>query len=118
MPASSSSRATRACSSTRSSAATPRPPSSADEVDPTHILLTHGHEDHYGDIEEIAKRTGAPVVAIAEIARELGEAGVENVSDPNLGGTVKFDWGWVQADARLAHLDHAQGAGERARRAC
>ena len=68
----------------------------ASEVDPTHILLTHGHQDHYGDIEDIAKRTNAQVVAIVEIANELTEAGVENVSDPNLGGTVKFDWGWVK----------------------
>jgi len=68
----------------------------ASEVDPTHILLTHGHVDHIGDTEEIAKRTGAQVVAIVEIANELTEAGVENVSDPNIGGTVKFDWGWVK----------------------
>jgi L-ascorbate metabolism protein UlaG (beta-lactamase superfamily) len=74
----------------------PKAAASADELDPTHILLTHGHADHYGDIEDIAKRTGAQVVAIIEIANELGEAGVENVADPNLGGTVKFDWGWVK----------------------
>jgi L-ascorbate metabolism protein UlaG (beta-lactamase superfamily) len=74
----------------------PKAAASADEVEPTHILLTHGHADHYGDIEAIAKRTGAPVVAIVEIANELTEAGVENVFDPNLGGTVKFDWGWVK----------------------
>jgi L-ascorbate metabolism protein UlaG (beta-lactamase superfamily) len=74
----------------------PKAAASADEVQPTHILLTHGHADHYGDIEDIAKRTGAPVVAITEIANELGQAGVENVSDANLGGTVKFDWGWVK----------------------
>jgi L-ascorbate metabolism protein UlaG (beta-lactamase superfamily) len=74
----------------------PKAAASADELDPTHILLTHGHPDHYGDIEDIAKRTGAQVVAIVEIANELGEAGVENVADPNLGGTVKFDWGWVK----------------------
>jgi L-ascorbate metabolism protein UlaG (beta-lactamase superfamily) len=68
----------------------------ADEVDPTHLFLTHGDFDHYGDIEAIAKRTGAQVVAAAEIAGELTEAGVENVADPNLGGTVTFDWGWVK----------------------
>jgi L-ascorbate metabolism protein UlaG (beta-lactamase superfamily) len=66
------------------------------ELNPTHIFLTHGHPDHYGDIEDIAKRTGAPVVAIAEIAGELGEAGVENTFDPNLGGTVEFDDVWVR----------------------
>jgi L-ascorbate metabolism protein UlaG (beta-lactamase superfamily) len=74
----------------------PKAAAQASELDPTHILLTHGHADHYGDVEDIAKRTGAPVVAIVEIANELGEAGVENVADPNIGGTVKFDWGWVK----------------------
>jgi L-ascorbate metabolism protein UlaG (beta-lactamase superfamily) len=63
----------------------PKAAASADEVQPTHILLTHGHADHYGDIEAIAKRTGVPAVAIVEIANELTEAGVENVFDPNLG---------------------------------
>ena len=33
----------------------------ASELDPTHIFLTHGHVDHYGDIVEIAKRTGRSV---------------------------------------------------------
>lgn len=73
----------------------PKAAVSADEVDPTHILLTHGHSDHLGDTVEIAKRTGAKTVAITEIARELEEDGVD-VADPNLGGTVKFDWGWVK----------------------
>src|ERR687892_318835 len=59
-------------------------------------VLTHGHGDHIGDTEDIAKRTGATVVAVPEITNELSEAGVENVVDPNLGGTVKFDWGWVK----------------------
>jgi L-ascorbate metabolism protein UlaG (beta-lactamase superfamily) len=68
----------------------------ASELDPTHIFLTHGHADHYGDIEPIAKRTGSQVVAIVEIAGELTSAGVENVADPNIGGTVRFDWGWVK----------------------
>jgi L-ascorbate metabolism protein UlaG (beta-lactamase superfamily) len=74
----------------------PKATVSADELEPTHILLTHGHADHYGDIVDIAKRTGAQVVAIVEIANELSELGVENVHDPNIGGTIGFDWGWVK----------------------
>ena len=68
----------------------------AGDVDPTHIFLTHGHADHIGDTVDIAKRTGAQVVAIVELANELGESGVENVVDPNIGGTVEFDGGWVR----------------------
>ncbi|HYH58006.1 MAG TPA: metal-dependent hydrolase [Thermoleophilaceae bacterium] len=68
----------------------------AGDVDPTHIFLTHGHADHIGDTVDIAKRTGAQTVAIVELANELGESGVENVVDPNIGGTVEFEGGWVR----------------------
>ena len=73
----------------------PKAAASADEVEADAVLLTHGHGDHIGDTVAIAKRTGAPVVAIVELANEIGEEGVD-VFDPNLGGTVKFDWGWVK----------------------
>jgi len=74
----------------------PKAGAEASELDPTHIFLTHGHSDHYGDVVDIAKRTGAQCVAIVELAGELGEQGVENVVDPNIGGTVEFDGGWVR----------------------
>src|SRR3954462_8743823 len=74
----------------------PKAAVSADEVDPTHIFLTHGHEDHYGDVVDIAKRTGAQCVAIVELAGELGDEGIENVADPNIGGAGEFDGGWVR----------------------
>jgi L-ascorbate metabolism protein UlaG (beta-lactamase superfamily) len=73
----------------------PKAAISADDVAATTILLTHGHVDHIGDAVPIAKRTGATVLAIVELAGEVGEDGVD-VRDPNLGGTVKFDWGWVK----------------------
>jgi L-ascorbate metabolism protein UlaG (beta-lactamase superfamily) len=47
-------------------------------------------------VVDIAKRTNAQVVAIVEIANELGEEGVENVADPNIGGTIEFEGGWVR----------------------
>jgi L-ascorbate metabolism protein UlaG (beta-lactamase superfamily) len=70
----------------------PKGAASADELEPTTILLTHGHADHIGDTVAIAKRTGAPVWAMVEIATELGEEGVEAVGF-NFGGTVRADWG-------------------------
>ena len=76
----------------------PKAATSAGEVSPDVILLTHGHSDHYGDVIDIAKRTGAPVLAIVELAGEISEelGGDHQVFDPNLGGTVAFDWGWVK----------------------
>ena len=68
----------------------------ASEVSPTHVFLTHGHADHIGDTVDVAKRAGAQVVAIVELANEIADDGVENVADPNIGGTVEFEGGWVR----------------------
>lgn len=70
----------------------PKASASAAEMQPTTLLLTHGHGDHFGDTVDIAQRTGAPVLAITEIAGELRGDGVEAI-DCNLGGAATFDWG-------------------------
>ena len=70
--------------------------STGEEVDPTHIAITHGHVDHMADAVPVAKRRAAPCVAIVELAEWLKGQGVEDVSDPNLGGTVRFDWGSIK----------------------
>jgi L-ascorbate metabolism protein UlaG (beta-lactamase superfamily) len=68
----------------------------AEDVDPTVIAISHGHADHIADAVAVARRTGARTVALVEIAGWLGGQGVENVSDPNFGGTVPFDGGWIK----------------------
>jgi L-ascorbate metabolism protein UlaG (beta-lactamase superfamily) len=68
----------------------------AEDVDPTHILLTHGHQDHLADAVAVAVRSGAHCVAITELAGWLGKQGVEETTNPNLGGTATFDWGSVK----------------------
>lgn len=57
----------------------------------THILLTHGHGDHVGDTIDIAKETGATVLANADLAAWLQTKGVEKLEMGNTGGTVAFD---------------------------
>ncbi len=49
---------------------------SADDVEADFVLLTHGHADHFGDAIEIARRTGATIVAPNELAIYCGEQGV------------------------------------------
>jgi L-ascorbate metabolism protein UlaG (beta-lactamase superfamily) len=68
----------------------------AEEVEPTHIAITHGHADHMADAVPVAKRTGAHCISIVELAEWLKGQGIEEVSDPNLGGTVRFDWGSIK----------------------
>ena len=96
----------------------PKATVSADELEPTHILLTHGHADHYGDIVEIAKRTARRCSRSSRSPTSWPSSGVENVHDPNLGGTVAFDWGWVEARAGVAHVDDAERHRLHAGRAC
>jgi L-ascorbate metabolism protein UlaG (beta-lactamase superfamily) len=70
----------------------PKAAAQPDELEPTHIFLTHAHVDHILDAADIAKRTGAACVGLVETASWLKKQGVEDVADPNLGGTVTFDW--------------------------
>lgn len=69
---------------------------SAEDVNPTTILLTHAHNDHVGDTVEIGKRTGAQVIATFELGEWLQSQGVPNAIDANHGGTVAFDGGSVK----------------------
>jgi len=60
------------------------------------ILVSHGHQDHTADLVEIAKNTGALVVASFEIIEWLGRQGVTNCHPMNLGGQWNFDFGTVK----------------------
>lgn len=60
-----------------------------------YILLTHAHQDHTLDAEEIAKNTGAVIVSNFEIANHYEEKGIE-VHPMNHGGTWEFEFGKVK----------------------
>jgi L-ascorbate metabolism protein UlaG (beta-lactamase superfamily) len=68
----------------------------AEEVKADVIAVSHGHADHIADAIAVAKATGAHAVTITEVADWLNDHGAPEVSDPNLGGTVRFDWGWIK----------------------
>ena len=66
----------------------------------THILLTHGHDDHIGDTVAIAKASGAQVTANFEICMWLSGKGISNINPMNSGGMVDlgpFKVGLTQA---------------------
>lgn len=56
----------------------------------THVLITHGHNDHIGDALPILKKTGAMLVSSFEIYEYLVGQGVDEskVNPGNHGGTV------------------------------
>lgn len=74
----------------------PKAAVTAEEVEAEYVLVSHGHGDHLGDTVPIAKRTGAAVLAIAEIGSWLKEQGVKNVISMNIGGGVKLPFGRVE----------------------
>ena len=68
----------------------------------THVLLTHGHNDHVGDALAILKRTDAMLVANFEICMYLVGQGASDkkINPGNTGGTVDcggFTTTFVQA---------------------
>ena len=78
-----------------------------DDVKPDYILITHGHGDHIGDAVEIVKRTGAKVIANAEVAKWMGDTSVYK---------IEVGWaavGWNDSEAtgwsRLEYEEIADG---------
>ena len=54
----------------------------------THVVLTHGHDDHVGDAIEICKTTGAMITGNYEIALWANAQGIENINPMHTGGKV------------------------------
>ena len=59
------------------------------------ILISHGHDDHLGDTERIAKRTGALVVSNFEIAKYFADRGCRT-HGLSIGGGHDFPFGRVK----------------------
>ena len=58
----------------------------------TDILLTHAHGDHLGEAIEIAKKKGAEITAIVELAGYCSEQGAK-AKGINLGSWLQYSWG-------------------------
>jgi L-ascorbate metabolism protein UlaG (beta-lactamase superfamily) len=52
------------------------------------VLVSHGHSDHTGDVVPVSRATGAPVVAVYELALWLERKGLQNIQGMGIGGTV------------------------------
>ena len=66
-----------------------------DTIDADIIILTHAHDDHIGDTEPIAKRTGALIVANVEIASFFEKKGL-TTHGMQMGGKHQFDFGEIK----------------------
>lgn len=66
------------------------------KINADYILISHGHQDHVLDVENIAKRTGAKLVSNFEIIDWFVKKGIENGHPMNHGGKWQFDFGTVR----------------------
>jgi L-ascorbate metabolism protein UlaG (beta-lactamase superfamily) len=65
------------------------------ELKADYIVLTHGHEDHFGDTIEIAKNNNATVIAINELANFIASKGIKT-HGMGVGGSWKFPFGKIK----------------------
>ncbi|MDX9990950.1 MAG: metal-dependent hydrolase [Anaerolineales bacterium] len=79
----------------------PASPLGAEAVAADFILVTHGHGDHVGDAVAIAGRTGATVIANAEISSWFKKQGIEKVHAQHLGGGFKHPFGYLKLTLAL-----------------
>jgi L-ascorbate metabolism protein UlaG (beta-lactamase superfamily) len=73
------------------------------------ILISHGHGDHLGDVEKIAKKSGALVVANNEIAVHYAAKGLKT-HPLHIGGGHAFAFGHVKLT--IAHHGSTGPKGE------
>lgn len=70
------------------------------DIKADYILVSHGHFDHLGDTYDIAKRTGATVIATAELTNLPAAEGCK-VYPMHIGGKANFDFGYVRVTEAL-----------------
>ena len=76
-------------------------------LNPDYILISHGHDDHISDVEQIAKQSGAKIISNFEIVTHYAKKGFEG-HPMNHGGKWKFDFGTV----KLVNAVHSSTMGD------
>jgi L-ascorbate metabolism protein UlaG (beta-lactamase superfamily) len=75
-----------------------------EDVHPTHILVSHAHDDHMGDTKAIAKASGAKVYSTFDISKMLQAEGITSEGG-NIGGRLETDFGSI----KLVQAIHSSG---------
>ncbi|WP_068598765.1 metal-dependent hydrolase [Vaginella massiliensis] len=79
------------------------------QLQPDYILLTHAHQDHVYDVEELAKQKNASIISNAEIASYYAAKGFET-HGMNTGGKYTFDFGALKSTIAFHSSSFADGS--------
>lgn len=87
----------------------PKCPDEFGGLEPDAILVTHGHDDHIGDIVELTNRCDGPVVGIFDLVTWLGEKDVDGdkLVGMNKGGTVDLSDHGVDVSVSMTNAHHS-----------
>ena len=67
----------------------------ASDIHPSYVIVSHGHGDHWGDTEQLAKDNHATVISNFELGDYAARQGCTNHS-LHIGGKANFPFGWVK----------------------
>lgn len=73
----------------------PQAAAKPEDVKVSYVLVSHGHGDHWGDAETIARANKATVIANAEISRYARKLGLQTHA-LHIGGGYNFPFGRVE----------------------
>lgn len=62
------------------------------QINVDYIVVTHAHNDHFGDTIELAKKTNASVISTVEICQFLNQFDIDTIG-MNIGGQAQFPFG-------------------------
>lgn len=64
-----------------------------DSIPADYVFISHGHDDHMADAEEVLRRTEATLVSAYEVSEWFGQKGISKRHAMNHGGSWSFDFG-------------------------
>ncbi len=84
----------------------PKAKTAPEDVEVNYVLVTHGHGDHWGDTEKIAKNNDALVIGPNEVAAYAARKGLK-AHNMHIGGGYDFPFGRVKLT--IAHHGFSDG---------